>query len=97
MCLLGGWNRDESLARVFEKISGMVVGHLSDCVDKKYPKDNRLIADIVLERTAGHIFPILKVEYFGHDIKNFYTMPIGCEARLDAKEKKLSVTLTSKN
>lgn len=80
------------LARVFDKISGMVVGYLSDCVDKKYPNDNRLILDIVLERTEGYSFPILKVEYFGHDIKNFYTMPIGYSAVLDTKKKKLSVS-----
>jgi len=79
------------LAGVFGQISGMVVGHLSDCVDKKYPKDNRSIADIVIERTTGYGFPILKVEYFGHDINNFYTMPIGYEARLDAGKKMLSV------
>ncbi|MFH1405407.1 MAG: LD-carboxypeptidase [Patescibacteria group bacterium] len=83
------------LAGVFDKISGMIVGHLSDCIDKKYPNDNRSIAEIVLERTEGFNFPILKVEYFGHDIKNFYTMPIGYEAWLDAGKKSLSVRLPS--
>ena len=81
------------LAGVFDKISGLIVGHLEACVDKKYRKDNRAIAEIVLERTAGYKFPILKVNYFGHEIKNFFTLPIGAEAQLDAGKKRLVVNL----
>lgn len=81
------------LLGAFEKISGMVIGHLSECEDKKYPEDNRPIEDIVLERTAGFDFPIIKVEYFGHDIDNFYPLPIGSEARIDTEKKDFSVIL----
>ncbi len=69
----------------------MVIGHLSECDDKKYPQDNRSIKDIILERTAGFDFPIVKVEYFGHDIDDFYPLPIGVEAKIDTDENKFSI------
>jgi muramoyltetrapeptide carboxypeptidase len=81
------------LAGVFDKINGMIIGHLSGCVDTRYPQDNRSIKDIVLEVSEGYDFPILKVDYFGHDIKNFYTLPIGYEASLNAGKKTLSVSV----
>ena len=81
------------LAGVFEKISGMIVGHLSDCVDKKYPNDNRPIEEIILERTNGFDFPIIKVEYFGHDINDFYPIPIGAKAEINTEENFFSVII----
>lgn len=80
------------LTGAFEKIKGMVIGHLSDCTDKKYPEDNRNIEDIVLERTAGFTFPIIKVEYFGHDVNRFYPFPMGADATLDTKNNTFSVS-----
>lgn len=79
------------LAGVFEKIKGMVIGHLSGCFDKRYPEDNRSIEDIVIERTAGFDFPIIKVEYFGHDVKNFYSLPIGADAKINTEENEFSI------
>lgn len=81
------------LSGVFEKISGMIVGHLSDCTDKKYPNDNRPIEEIILERTNGYDFPIMKVEYFGHDIDNFYLLPIGATAEINTEKESFSVIL----
>jgi muramoyltetrapeptide carboxypeptidase len=81
------------LAGVFEKINGMVIGHLADCVDKKYPKDNKSIEKIILERTKGFNFPIMKVDYFGHDVNDFYCFPIGGKAVMDTSKKLLSVDL----
>lgn len=66
-----------------DKISAMVIGHLSDCVDKKYGEDNRPIDEIVLELTKGYTFPIIKVSYFGHDTSSFYAFPIGVGAEID--------------
>ncbi len=79
------------LSGALEKIKGMVVGHLSECVDRKYPEDNRAIEDIILERTAGFNFPIIKVDYFGHDIDNFYTLPIGADALIDTDKNRFEV------
>jgi len=81
------------LAGVFVKINGMVIGHLADCVDKKYPQDNKSIDKIILERTKGFDFPIMKVDYFGHDVKDFYCLPIGGKAVMDTSKKLLSVEL----
>lgn len=83
------------LAGVFEKVTGMIVGHLSECVDKKYPEDNRPIEEIILDRTTGFNFPIIKVEYFGHDIDNFYPLPIGAKATIDTNSKNFSILLES--
>lgn len=74
-----------------DKVSGMVIGHLSGCVDKKYKEDNRPIKDIILELTKEYNFPIIKVPYFGHDIKNFYTFPIGVTAEIDTKNHKFII------
>jgi len=81
------------LSGVFEKISGMIIGHLSECIDKKYPNDNRPIEDIILERTSGFNFPIMKVEYFGHDIDNFYTLPIGAIASMNGKTGSVNIVM----
>lgn len=79
------------LAGVFEKINGMVIGHLSGCDDKKYPQDNRPIEDIVLEKTAGFNFPIIKVDYFGHDINDFYAIPIGDNCEIDTEKSEFKI------
>lgn len=70
-----------------EKIKAMIIGHLEDCVDKKYPEDNRSIQDILFEVTKNYNFPIIKVNYFGHGIQNFHPFPIGFQAKIDTKKK----------
>jgi muramoyltetrapeptide carboxypeptidase len=79
------------LAGVLAKISGMVIGYLSNCRDKKYPRDNRSIEDIVLAIAQKYKFPIIKVDYFGHDIDNFYTFPVGGRAEIDTAHKKFKL------
>jgi len=74
-----------------DKISAMVIGYLSGCVDKKYKEDNRPIEDIVLELTKGYDFPIIKVPYFGHDTSDFYTLPIGATAEIDTARKEFKI------
>lgn len=81
------------LAGAFNKIKGMVIGHLDNCTDKKYPKDNKSIEEIISERTDGFSFPIIKVEYFGHNTNNFYSIPIGVNASLDTDKKLFTVNL----
>ena len=74
-----------------DKISAMVIGFLSDCVDKKYKEDNRPIEEIVLELTKGYDFPIIKVPYFGHDTSDFYTLPIGAVAEIGTMRKEFKI------
>lgn len=74
-----------------EKISGMIIGNLSDCVDKKYKENNRPIKDILLELTKEYNFPIIKVAYFGHGVSNFYTFPIGVNSELNTKTNEFKI------
>lgn len=75
-----------------DKISAMVIGYLSDCVDKKYKEDNRPIEEIILELTRGYDFPIIKVPYFGHDTSDFYMLPVGAVAEIDTTRKEFKIT-----
>lgn len=75
------------------KISGMIIGYLHDCSDKKYPEDNRPIKDIVLEVTKDYNFPIIKVDYFGHEVNSFYTFPLGINAIVDTYKTKFELLL----
>lgn len=79
------------LSGKLKNISAMIIGHLSDCRDKKYPEDNRSIKEIILEVTRKYSFPIIKVNYFGHDIKFFYPFPIGATAVLDTYLKQFKI------
>lgn len=65
------------LSGVLNKISGMIIGHIP------YNKSGRPFLDIILELTTGLKFPIIKVNYFGHGLNNFYTMPVGINAFID--------------
>lgn len=79
------------LSKNLNNVSGMIIGHLSGCVDKVYKEDNRPIEEIILEVTKEYNFPIIKVPYFGHDVNNFYTFPIGVTAEIDTKNHKLII------
>ncbi|MFA5729793.1 MAG: LD-carboxypeptidase [Candidatus Paceibacterota bacterium] len=68
-----------------KNISAMIIGNLSDCIDKKHKEDNRPINEIILELTKEYNFPIIKVTYFGHNVSNFYTFPIGVMSEIDTK------------
>lgn len=74
------------VAGILDKISGMIIGHLSECTDKKYPEDDRSLDEIILEITKKHTFPIIQLDYFGHDIDNFYTFPIGINSQIDTEK-----------
>lgn len=76
------------LAGILGKASAIVIGHLSDCKDKKYPKDNRPINEIIVEIVDNPKIPIIKVNYFGHDINNFFTFPVGIKAEIDTVKKR---------
>lgn len=79
------------IAGIMDKIAGMIIGFLSECTDKKYLEDNRSIDEIILEITKKYNFPIIQADYFGHDITNFYTMPIGINSELDTEKLKFEI------
>lgn len=73
------------------KIRGMIVGHLENCVDNKYPQDNEPIIDIINRVTSGINIPIIMTDFFGHEISNFLTLPVGCNAKIDTSTNDFSI------
>lgn len=62
---------------VFDRINGLILGHLEDIRD---PHDR--LADLLIEIFGCYDFPILQVENFGHNCPNT-VLPIGCRVRMD--------------
>lgn len=72
---------------VFKQITGLLVGLCSG-----YTEDQKeALRSILIERTRGYGFPIVTDMDFGHTSPQF-TLPIGCQARIDSSEKRLIVT-----
>lgn len=80
------------LSGKIKNINGMVIGHLSDCIDKKYPADNRYIGDIIKENLVQYDFPVVQWNHFGHDIKEFYAIPYGQLCALDTESKTMNLS-----
>jgi muramoyltetrapeptide carboxypeptidase len=77
------------LSGVLNQISGMIVGNI-----KENPSTKKRELEIVFKELAcGIDIPIIKVDYFGHGVKDFFTFPIGANATLDTKNKIFSVSL----
>lgn len=74
------------LSGVLDRVSGIIIGKI---VGRK--KSSQSLEDIVLTLTSNKNYPIIKVDYFGHHIKNFYPMPIGINFLIDTKSKKIKV------
>lgn len=62
---------------ILEKINGLIIGHI------KTKEKN--IDQVITEILADYSFPAVKVDYFGHQISEFLTMPIGINAILDTQ------------
>lgn len=75
------------LSGQLDNISGLVIGHLEDCTDKKYFQDNKPIEKILINLCQKYSFPIIKVDYFGHEIRNFKILPLGIEAEINTEAK----------
>ena len=71
------------LRGVFDQISGLVLGHF-DGLDTPRPS----VAEVVLEATDGHSFPIVELDELGHNVENF-VFPIGVRATIDTRAGRL--------
>jgi muramoyltetrapeptide carboxypeptidase len=80
------------LSGKIEKLSGMVIGHLEECIDKKYSQDNKPLKEIVNCVFEDYNFPVIQVNYFGHEINNFQIIPIGFECFIDTNKKVFALT-----
>lgn len=70
------------LSGILDKISGLIIGKI---VGRK--KSSQPIEELVLTLTSNKKYPIVKVDYFGHRVKNFYPLPIGIDFLIDTGSK----------
>ncbi len=71
-------------AGAWEKISGMIIGHL-DRIDGKFAATETDSLKAVMEHFAGYDFPILKTDLFGHGTKTNISLPVGGKIKADDK------------
>jgi muramoyltetrapeptide carboxypeptidase len=71
---------------VLDQIKGMLVGR-----PMRYSDDEkRQLHEVILERTQTHHFPIIAEMDFGHTTPQF-TLPIGCQALIDAESRRFEI------
>lgn len=83
--------RELELSGKIKNIKGMIIGFLSDCVDKKYPQDNKSIEEIVRDVFSAYDFPIIRWDSFGHDVHDFYSFPFGTTCEINTKKRVLDL------
>lgn len=79
-------------AKIFDNINGLILGHFygSHISHNKDRREDRDIADVILETTPNFSFPILEIGELGHNVEN-YILPIGCDATIDTDKKYFSI------
>jgi muramoyltetrapeptide carboxypeptidase LdcA involved in peptidoglycan recycling len=70
----------------FGKISGLLIGRPMGYSEARKQE----LRSIILERTQRYSFPIITDMDFGHTAPTF-TLPIGCGAHIDSKERRFSI------
>lgn len=71
---------------VFEKLRGMLVGRPMSYSEE----EKQALRERILERTQAYSFPIITDMDFGHTSPQF-TLPLGCQARIDSTAKRFEV------
>lgn len=79
------------LAGVFDKISGMIIGELVNCEEKKYPEALK-IEEIIEDICGDYDFPILYGVKLGHTVEKI-TTPIGVMATLELHNGKINFSI----
>ncbi len=75
------------LHNVFEKISGLIVGKLTDCFPENSTKAFTL--DDILDNTLGkYNFPVITNFAYGH-VKHRFTLPVGGKIKIDTSNTKI--------
>lgn len=67
-------------SEVLKKTKALIVGHV---ISDKFSN--------LKEELADYDFPIIKVDYFGHQVKDFYIFPIGRRVLIDTSLKELKL------
>ncbi len=78
------------LKRVFEKISGFIIGYCTGSDDPEKHGNDRDVKDILLETVDGYNFPIMEVGEIGHRVENII-VPIGAKAELNSTDKRFTI------
>ena len=77
------------LHNVFDDISGLIVGKLTDCFPKNSKKAFTL--EDILDNTLGsYDFPVITNFAYGH-IKQRFTLPVGCKIKMETDNKKITL------
>ncbi|MFH1971745.1 MAG: LD-carboxypeptidase [Patescibacteria group bacterium] len=75
------------ISGILEQLSGMIVGHISK------PKRKLIYyKNILMNLTKSYDYPIIELNYFGHDINKLYTLPLGVNAKIDTKGNKFCLS-----
>lgn len=77
-------------AGILERISGMVIGTITDVPPANPEMDEPSAKEVVLEVTRGYDFPILSNLDFGHYTVNL-PMIVGLRAKINAKDQSLQL------
>ena len=72
---------------MFGQISGLLVGRPIGYTEEQKAQ----LRGVLLERTRRYRFPIVTDADFGHTAPQF-TLPIGCRAELDTRERHFAIT-----
>jgi len=75
---------------ILNKIKALVIGNIVT------QKTKETVIDIIRSEFCEFDFPIIKVNYFGHQTKIFYPIPIGKNAHLDTSQKVFCLRATQK-
>ncbi|MCL2431658.1 LD-carboxypeptidase [Candidatus Bathycorpusculum sp.] len=81
------------LTETISKVSGMISGNLSACVEKKYENVHPNLERIVVDHCKDEKFPVMFNLDFGHNCENV-VIPIGCHGTIDANKNVFSIDET---
>ena len=71
---------------VFSNLAGLLFGR-----PMAYSDDQKeTLRQVIVERTASYSFPVVSDMDFGHTAPQF-VLPIGCRARIDSDEERVSI------
>ncbi|MFW9974326.1 MAG: LD-carboxypeptidase [Candidatus Thorarchaeota archaeon] len=77
------------LRGIFDSVAGVILGWFDES-ELEETELNRPISEMFVEETKDYDFPVMEIGELGHNLEN-YVLPIGCQATVDATEKRISI------
>ncbi len=78
------------IAGIFEKISGLILGHFAGCFPL-VPGSDFTLEELVQSATRGYDFPVIADYPYGHQLRDRLTMPLGAMVRLQTQPVEIKV------